>query len=283
LYKSDYVFRTSWDNVTPKIPASIPHKLKYVSKRVELPKDVQDHIDKYLSPVYKLDHHKGSSKASQSRIFNAYSYLLLKHNIRNKMTLENQRTKYLLVGSGPGVQSWIQNHLQWFLAHDYKIIVFNNSWKTVPLRHIFAYYKPNDSQKHGTFIPSNSELKEMNKIVEFHGDKQNMRHFYLNYGKTKVTTMFFNALYYLLTQHVYSFSVVVVGCDMIYKKNGDTFYSHLNISKATNDPVNKYSDEELSNELKNIQKQYDYHSCDISNASLMSETRLPFRRFSDYM
>lgn len=53
--------------------------------------------------------------------------------------------------------------------------------------------------------------------------------------------MFLNVLYYLLHFKVEKVEkIVVIGCDMIYSKEGDTFYSDLKISKASNDPINKW-------------------------------------------
>ena len=80
LYRTDKTFRTSWDNVTPKISAKVPQSLKYPSKRTQLSNEAKNHIDKYESPVYKLDHNKDSDEALQSKNANAYSYLMLKHN-----------------------------------------------------------------------------------------------------------------------------------------------------------------------------------------------------------
>ena len=283
LYKTDHMFKTQFDAITPKISADIPHTLKYIGKRSFIPTHVKNNINEYKSPMYKLDHNKDSVVAIQSKVMNAYSYLVLKHNLVTKIYDENKYTKYLVVGSGPEVTNWISTHLQWFINNDYKIITFNNSWKTVPLHHIFEWCKPSDSQKYGTFIPSSFEKNQINKITEFHVNKLNFRHFYLNFGKKNVTTMLISVLFYLLTKNVHQFSVAVVGCNMIYKKDGDTFYSHLKISKAKNDPINKFSDEELANELLNIQQWYDALGCDVRNASTMTQTRLPFKKFIDYI
>jgi hypothetical protein len=200
---------------------------------------------------------------------------------------KNQRTKYLLVGSGPEVETWISKHLQWFVLNDYKILTFNNSWKIVPLHHIFEYFNASDSKHHCTFIPSEIEKKQINKKTTINQDKC-IRDLYciLKKNPRASTTMFFDVLYYLHAKHAKhgdQFSVAVVGCNLIYKKKGDTFYSHLPISKATNDPVNKFTDKELSIELSNVQKLYDSRSCDIWNASTMEGTRLPFKRFHDYL
>jgi hypothetical protein len=70
---------------------------------------------------------------------------------------------------------------------------------------------------------------------------------------------------------------------MIYKQQGDTFYSHMPISKARNDPVNKYNDEQIAEELQNIQKLYQENQHTLLNASEQEESKLPFRRFTEHL
>jgi mannosyltransferase OCH1-like enzyme len=188
--------------------------------------------------------------------------------------------KYLVVGSAPFVDDWIQKHMKWFVDRGYKIIPFNNAWKAVPLEYIHAWHRPSDSKRHATFLPTDEEIKQMN-VVNHHGNNLKYRHLYVT--KNDKSTMLFNILYYLYVHNEKPFTVSIIGSDMIYKKNGDTFYSNLEISKAQNDPVNKFLEIELKNELDNIYKLYENRGCEVLNASYQEETRLPFKRFLDYL
>ena len=55
----------------------------------------------------------------------------------------------------------------------------------------------------------------------------------------------------------------------------------LKSQMGSDEPV-KFTDEELSNELKNIELLYKKHSCILNNASESKESRLPYDRFSAY-
>ena len=130
--------------------------------------------------------------------------------------------------------------------------------------------------KAGTYIPTKSELSKLSVIR--HTLSDNYIHFYKNY---KGGTMFLNVLYYLLMTYK-NFELVVIGCDMIYKKNGDTFYSNSQESKARNDPLIAFGEQGLNEELHNSLMNYNKHNIKISNASI-NDTRLPYPRFTKYI
>lgn len=278
LYKKDYKFRSEWDNVN-KIEASQGHYIIENSNQFKnVPPHVKKHIDLFKSPLYKIKHYN-SHRVENLTSNNNYTYLVKKHLVVPKIKglIHN---KYLIVGSAPYIKVWVEKHLQWFVDNEYKIIPFNNAWSAIPMENIYEWHKPNDSNKHGTLIPS-KEIHEKMKIITHIQNLHNFKHLVHNKHKNS-STMLFNVLYYLLTNNIDQFTATIIGCDMIYKKNGDTFYSHLPISKASNDPINKFTDKELSNELKNIERLYKKHSCIINNASESKETRLPYDRFSAY-
>ena len=73
--------------------------------------------------------------------------------------------------------------------------------------------------------------------------------------------------------------MVVVGFDMVYKKDGDAFYSS---PKSRNDPLLKWGRVKLNEELQNSWYQFKKHGIRISNAS-KEETNLPYPRFTEHL
>jgi hypothetical protein len=94
--------------------------------------------------------------------------------------------------------------------------------------------------------------------------------------------MFLNVIYSLLKSHGTNASVVVIGCDMIYTKSGDTFYSSKKESKARNDPLLKWGDDGLTAECINSEKMFEKYGNAIMNASTY-QTRLPYSKFNEHL
>jgi hypothetical protein len=132
-----------------------------------------------------------------------------------------------------------------------------------------------EESKIDTIIHHNSKNKTHDEI----------KHMYVDY---KGGSMYFNTLYNVLVHYKkrYGFDlseIVVIGCDFVYKKNQDTFYSELPNTKARNDPLLRWGKEGLQNE---INKSYDncrQGNVHIYNASLQDETNLPYPRFTEYL
>ena len=152
----------------------------------------------------------------------------------------------------------------------------------MPLDKIDTWHKSVDAHRFATFLPDKAEQDQMKNIITHHNNNLNYRHLYVRDTHNR-STMLLNIFYYLYTIHKGSFEVVVIGSDMIYKKQGDTFYSHLPTSKATNDPVNKFTNEELQNELKNVENLYNSKGATIYNASTEKETKLAFKKFTKHL
>lgn len=164
---------------------------------------------------------------------------------------------------------------------DYKIITFNNSWKLVKdPKLISEWHRSTDHNTKGTFTPTNSDMKQFETILHTCEMAKEMK-ISEKYLKYNAGTMFLNIMYYILVKKMY-YEVVVVGCDMIYTKQGDSFYSDLPESKAKNDPLNKYGETGLNNELEHCCKQYKQYNVNLYNASNY-ESRLPFERFTDHL
>jgi len=189
-------------------------------------------------------------------------------------------SKFLIVGSAPYTKGWTERHLAWFVNEGYLILPINNARKLIPLHLINEWHKPGDYEWFGSFDIIEKELEQMQSVVTHCND--NFGYWKL-YKKIKGGgTMFFNLLYYLVHKYKHPITVVVVGNDMIYRKEGDTFYSHLPNSKAKNDPINKWNEQELSDELLHIQSLYQQNNHTLLNASDQEQTKLPFPRFTAY-
>ena len=188
--------------------------------------------------------------------------------------------KILLLGSAPYMIDWVKENLVWFINNNYKIVAFNNSFKLIDEKIIYHRHCSTDFQKCNTYIPNKYILEDPKKtIMQFKGEKRRLYR-----GKS---TMLFSVLHHYITEHIKSIinidHIVVIGCDLIYSKQGDTFYSDKGYSKARNDPTLMYTDRQLKKELDNIKNICDsIKGCDIFNASTF-ETRLPFDRFIDYL
>ena len=196
------------------------------------------------------------------------------------LNTKNYKMKCILLGSAPYMKEWCKNHLAWFIENDYKVITFNNSWKLVEPKTITEWHRSADHGSSGTFIPTKEEETHFQTILHTceMAKIQKISEKYIHY---KAGTMFLNVMYYILVKKVYS-DVVVVGCDMIYNKQGDTFYSDLEQSRAKNDPVNKYGEDGLNKELENCKNQFKQHKKKLFNAST-SESRLTFDRFTKHI
>lgn len=189
--------------------------------------------------------------------------------------------KFLVMGSAPYMNDWVQNHLQWFMDKGFRILPMNNAFKLISPSLINEWHKPGDYVEYGSFPIVEDECKQMESVVTHCNDNFGYWHLYKeNRGGG---TMLFNTLYYLLQKYDDPITVVVVGVDMIYNQQGDTFYSHMPTSKAKNDPVNKYNDKQLSEELQHIQKLYQEKQHTLLNASEQKETRLPFHKFIEHL
>jgi hypothetical protein len=198
--------------------------------------------------------------------------------------------KYLVIGSAPYMSEWISKHLNWFVENDYRIICFNNSWKLVPLNHIYLWFHSTDFQKANTYVPTMGEIPHTSRINS-HGHRDGKLPKFLPHIpgldalhciKRGIGTMYFNVIYNLLRSHGTDASVVVIGCDMIYTKNGDTFYSSEKNSKARNDPLNRWGDENLTKECNNSDAMFAKYGNPIMNAST-HKTRLPYTKFTKHL
>ena len=206
-------------------------------------------------------------------------------------------TKFLVLGSAPYMNDWVPKHLKWFIDNDYKIICFNNSWKLVePTSFIHMWFHSiSFNNSGGTYVPTTSEIPLSKRIVhsQYNQHKECEQSVLPRpdpkipvanklYNCSKRTTMFFDVIYCILKTYGENADVVVIGCDMIYTKNGDTFYSHLNVSKARNDPIINLGEAGLNAELLHSLKMYDKYGYSIKNASTY-ETRLPYPKFRMYL
>jgi hypothetical protein len=178
------------------------------------------------------------------------------------------------------MNEWINTHLQWFVDRRYKIITFNNSWKLIhPPRLIHEWHSSDNHSTSGTFVPTKDEAKEFGNVTVHHCH-DDYEHLYLDY---KCGTMFLNVIYNMLLHHNKPYDLVVIGCDFMYNKDGDTFYSSEPGNKARNDPLMLWGKQGLKNELNNSQTQYDKRKdVNIYNASV-NNTLLPYKRFVKHL
>jgi hypothetical protein len=189
--------------------------------------------------------------------------------------------KFLVVGSAPYMKDWVDNHLQWFVNEGFRILPMNNARKLFPPSLINEWHKPGDHKVLGSFQVDEEECKQMQSVVTYCNNSFGVRELYKRF--LGGGTMIFNTLYYLWSKYDNPITVVVIGTDMVYKQQGDTFYSHIPTSKARNDPVNKYTDKELAEELQHVQMLYQEKQHTLLNASEQKESRLPFRRFTEHL
>lgn len=197
--------------------------------------------------------------------------------------------KFLVVGSAPYMNDWAPKHLEWFIKNDYKIICFNNSWKLIPLSDLYLWFHSSDFESANTFIPTNKEIPGTNRVDsydrgnrKFPKPKENIPCLDKLYGNKKCGTMFLNLIYSILRAYGDKCEVVVIGCDMIYTKSGDTFYSHEKISKARNDPLLLWGEEGLTKECNQSYNQFKKYGGTILNAST-NATRLPYPKFTAHL
>ena len=89
--------------------------------------------------------------------------------------------------------------------------------------------------------------------------------------------MFLNIIYDYLMNYPKEFDMIVVGFDMVYKQNGDTFYKHVKGSKSRNDPLLKWGHEGLRKELEHRWTHFKNNDqVSIRNGSLQLDTSLPY-------
>ena len=133
----------------------------------------------------------------------------------------------------------------------------------------------------GTFIPNKEEKTKFETIV--HNEKMaRCTKIFDQYVHYKGGTMFFNTMYYILLKSEANSAVVVIGCDMIYNKNGDTFYSNMEGSKAKNDPIIRYGEKGLEIEINNCKTLFEAKNIKLYNASTLT-SRLTFNRFDIHL
>jgi len=162
--------------------------------------------------------------------------------------------RYLIVGSAPYVEDWVKEHLQFFLNRQYNVCCINNAWKAVPLGSIEEWHYSNNHSTVGTYIPRPTEIAKIPRFTQ-HTTRGGARKYYKHFKRGG--TMFFNVLYSLLDRHKSKqMRVAVIGCDFIYRKDGDTFYSDREESKAQNDPLLRYSLDELREESEHCYNFY---------------------------
>ena len=190
---------------------------------------------------------------------------------------KKKKKKMLIIGSAPYVPEWCEHNLMKFIQNDYKIIVINHAYKVVNKKYI------NEHHISKTFEDRNSNKINKGKFSKnliIHDDFDYIRN--LSVIKDN-TTMLFNVLYHCIYFDK-EFDMYIIGCDMTYRKQGDTFYSKTisNFKKTDEKKYIKkrilcYGEENLQKELKNVQKVYDRKKCGIYNLST-DTTRLPFKR-----
>lgn len=191
--------------------------------------------------------------------------------------------RYLIIGSAPYVSEWINLYLEYFEKRNYKIICFNNSWKAgVPLDMIDEWHHSNNHGTAGTYKPTISELKCFGTSIH-HYNNGGLRDLYLRFRRGG--TMFFNVMYSLLSRAEEPSQFVVVGCDFIYEKFDDTFYSDRPESKAAADPLLRYTPEELTEEAQHCYCLFESATKGphfVLNAS-QYESLLGWPRFTDHL
>jgi len=199
-----------------------------------------------------------------------------------KIVIHKILKKFLVIGSAPYIKEWIPKYLDEFINNGYEIITFNNSWKAVPIDKINLWHMPADFLKAGTLLPTCQEKQRMS-IYQHDAGVEAYQSLYLsNYWWSNNTgTMFLNVIYYHLLNNS-PCEVVVIGCDMIYSKSGDTFYSSQKNNKARNDPLLLYGEQGLAKQLKHSKQQFEKYNCKIFNAST-SVSRLPYQLFTKHL
>jgi len=198
--------------------------------------------------------------------------------------------KYLVLGSAPYMSTWVDEHLNWFIGAGYRIICFNKSWKLVPAPMIYVWYHSDNFKTANTYVPTLSEIPSSKRINSSGNGKFNKLPVKKSnipiprdmYYECKCGTMFLNVIYSLLGSYGSEANVVVVGCDMIYTKNGNTFYSDRPESRAKNDPLRTWGETGLTKECEVSLEQYQKYGGTIRNASTC-ESRLPYPRFTDHL
>jgi len=191
----------------------------------------------------------------------------------------SKQRKLLILGSAPYMQAWVTKNLQWFMDHNYEIVTFNNSWKLVSDITKITWHSSSDHWNAGTYVPTESEKHRFNKY-KIHTDHDKSAKLY----NQSISTMFFNVLYhYIYDAHVhkYPLHIVVIGCDMIYSKEKDTFYSHIEGNKAKSDPINRLGVVNLDKECNHSFVVSKLHNVELYNAS-EKNSRLPYPRFTNH-
>ena len=177
------------------------------------------------------------------------------------------------------MQAWVTENLQWFIDHNYEIVTFNNSWKLVSDITKITWHSSSDHWNAGTYVPTESEKHRFNKY-KIHTDQDKSAKLY----NQSISTMFFNVLYhYIYDAHVhkYPLHIVVIGCDMIYSKEKDTFYSNVEGNKAKSDPINRLGVVNLDKECNHSFVVSKLHNVELYNAS-EKNSRLPYPRFINH-
>ena len=192
---------------------------------------------------------------------------------------KNRQRKVLILGSAPYMQAWVTKNLQWFVDNNYDIVTFNNSWKLIPDITKTTWHSSLDHSNAGTYVPSELD-KHQFKGYKIHTDNDVSVKLY----HQSISTMFFNVLYhYIHDSYVnkYPLHVVVIGCDMMYAKEKDTFYSHIDGNKAKNDPINRLGIVNLDKECNHSFVVSKLYRVELYNAS-EKRSRLPYPRFTEH-
>lgn len=81
LYASDPKFKRAWDEVPNKLPANLPHALKYDEAIRTIPESKKAHIMQRKSPCYKLDHNNNKGVDVLQDPANAFGFLIRAHEM----------------------------------------------------------------------------------------------------------------------------------------------------------------------------------------------------------
>lgn len=210
--------------------------------------------------------------------------------------------KYLVVGSGSGVDSWWSENKQQIIREKWKIIPINNAWKLIGTENIHLWMVPLDYYCRGSFVISDEEIESINMILisgppenspasVLRSDSQatirrpnddearfpdDIEYVDLN-GKSG--TMFVNAIIYLmkiLYTRRHEVDICIVGSDFDYSQTDNThWYSDIPGNRAEDDPM-RYGLEWLVGELNNLKHLKDKYQYNIYNYSDNPNTLLPF-------
>ena len=192
----------------------------------------------------------------------------------------NRKRKLLILGSAPYMKEWVTKNLQWFMDNNYEIVTFNNSWKLISDITKVTWHSSLDHWNAGTYVPSDLDILRF-KNYKIHSDFDESTILY----KQSNSTMFFNVLYHYIYDAYVNKSplhIVVIGCDMIYSKDKDTFYSDIKGNKATSDPINRLGVVNLDKECKHSFMVSQLHHVELYNAS-EKKSRLPYPRFTNHL